>query len=353
MKDLLIRADATAKIGAGHVMRCLALAQVWRKRGGRAVFFSHCEGESLKGRISSGGFDLIPLEKCCPDPFDIDLTIDMLRKLNARPETRDTWLVADGYHFDEVFQRRVRQAGYPLLLVDDYGQSGHCYADVVLNQNMSANSALYQNREPHALLLLGPSYALIRQEFHPWRVRPRQIPDVAKKVLVTMGGADPGNMTLEVLKVLRQLRIPGVEVKAVMGHVNRNRGHIPEEFDDATPDFRLLSSAENMPELMAWADLAIIQAGGTLWELLFMGCAVISFATNQFQEEILKTLEGMNILKYQGYPDRQDPHSLLSAVYDITSSKKRREEISKLSMDMIDGQGAERVLDRIQQSSIP
>jgi UDP-2,4-diacetamido-2,4,6-trideoxy-beta-L-altropyranose hydrolase len=352
VKDLLIRADATGKIGTGHVMRCLALAEAWQRRGGRAVFLGHCESESLRSRISSGGFDFIPLEKCCPDPLDIDHTINILHKLNARPETRNTWLVADGYHYDDVFQRKVTEAGYPLLLIDDYGQSRHCYADIVLNQNMLASSAFYPNREPHALLLLGPSYALIRQEFLSWRDRPRRISDVARKILITMGGADPGNVTLEVLRVLRQLEMPGTEIRVVMGHTNPNCGQIREECDHTIPNLQFLFSAENMPELMAWADLAIIQAGGTLWELLFMGCAVISYATSQLQEDILKALEGMNILKYQGYSDGKEPHSLLSAIYEMASNKERREEISRLGMNIVDGQGAARVLDRIHQLSI-
>jgi hypothetical protein len=34
---LLIRTDATTQIGAGHIMRCLTLAEAWQSRKGEVV----------------------------------------------------------------------------------------------------------------------------------------------------------------------------------------------------------------------------------------------------------------------------------------------------------------------------
>lgn len=351
MKHLLLRADATAQIGTGHVMRCLALAQAWQERGGRAVFLSHCESEELRGRILSDDFDLIPLERSHPDPFDLEYTVGILHQLSTKPDTHDTWLVADGYHFDGVYQKEIKKIGYPLLMIDDYGHLNHCYADVVLNQNVSSTRFLYKNCAPGTLLLLGPQYTLIRREFQPWRDQRRKFPDVAYRILVTMGGADPNNLTLEVLRTLRRLTLPDLEVKVIIGHANPNYGIIQKECTGANPNFQFLFSVKEIPELMAWSDLAIIQAGGTLWELLFMGCTVISYATNGFQEKVLKTLDGMNILKYKGYSNEIDKDSLLVSIYDLALDKERRKEIFKLSRDIIDGQGADRVLDHIYQLS--
>jgi UDP-2,4-diacetamido-2,4,6-trideoxy-beta-L-altropyranose hydrolase len=346
MKNLLFRVDATAQIGTGHMIRSLALAQAWQARGGRAVFLGHCESEELRGRILSENFFLIPLEQCHPAPFDLEYTVGILHQLSPKPEIQDTWLVVDGYHFDAVYQKEIKETGYPLLVIDDYGCS-NCYANVVLNQNLSATPSLYKNCAPGTVLLLGSQYTLIRREFQGWRKQRWEFPEVAHRILVTMGGADPGNLTLEVLKTLKRLKLPDLEVKVVIGHANPNYGLIREECAETMHNIHFLFAVKDMPELMAWSDVAIIQAGGTLWELLFMGCTIISYATNDFQADILKRLDGMNVIKYQGYSDQIDQQSLLSSINDMALSQERRKEMFKLGPDIIDGQGADRVLDQM------
>jgi UDP-2,4-diacetamido-2,4,6-trideoxy-beta-L-altropyranose hydrolase len=348
MKYLLFRVDATSQIGTGHLIRCLALAQAWQVRGGRAVFLGQCESEELRERILSEGCDLIPFEQFHPDPFDLEYTVAILRQLSHEPETQDAWLVVDGYHFDVVYQKELKETGYPLLVIDDYGCS-NCCANVVLNQNFSSTPSLYKDCAPGSVLLLGPRYALIRREFQAWSNQRREFPEVAHRILVTVGGADPGNLTLEVLKILKGLELPDLEVKAVIGPANPNLGQINEECAAASPNFQALFSVKNMPELMGWSDLAIIQAGGTLWELLFMGCAIISYASNDFQKGVLERLDRMGVVKYQGHSDQIEQQSLLSSIYALALSKKRRKEMFELGTNIIDGKGADRVLDHMLQ----
>ena len=145
-------------------MRCLALAQVWQDKVGEVVFISHCESEPLRKRIIAAGIDLISLDKSYPDPSDWNFTRGILDRLKTQGTKSDPWLVVDGYHFDVEYQKSIKAAGYRLLWIDDYGHAGHYYADLVLNQNISADPSLYGNRESYTQLLMGPSYALLRRE---------------------------------------------------------------------------------------------------------------------------------------------------------------------------------------------
>ena len=52
---LLVRADSTAAIGSGHVMRCLALAQGWQDAGGNVTFAAASLGDTLHRRLVDEG----------------------------------------------------------------------------------------------------------------------------------------------------------------------------------------------------------------------------------------------------------------------------------------------------------
>src|SRR3954470_9085565 len=106
MVNLLIRADASLQTGAGHLMRCLALAHACRAQGGAAVFLSHCENQALRQHIQELGFKLALLEAPHPAPMDLRKMLSLLAQLTADPwRSAPTFVVLDGYHFDSAYQQ--------------------------------------------------------------------------------------------------------------------------------------------------------------------------------------------------------------------------------------------------------
>ena len=104
----------------------------------------------------------------------------------------------------------------------------HYSADVVLNQNLHAHERLYEKREPYTKLLLGTNYVLLRREFLKRERVPRDFSEPGRKVLVTLGGGDSGNVTRNVIQALEKVSVPDMEVDVVVGPTNAHQDSIRE-----------------------------------------------------------------------------------------------------------------------------
>lgn len=341
MKQLFIRADSTAHIGTGHVMRCLALAQAWQDQGGEVSFISHCESDALRQRLIDERMNFINISKPHPDPSDLEQTLNILSAKNHQPSA-NCWLVVDGYHFDAGYQKRIKEAGYKFLWIDDYGHADHYYADLVLNQNICADETFYTYRKPYTRLLLGTRYALLRREFKKWQDWQREIPETAINVLVTMGGGDPDNVTMKVVQALKQINIKGLKAKIIVGPANPNLRVLKEEIGN-NANFQIVTNATNMPELMAWADVAVSAGGSTCWEMALLGLPniIMYFADNQ--RPIAEKLHEYGAALCMGWSHQLTIEGIKQCIEDMLLSKKRRSGYSIKSQDLVDGKGAQRV----------
>jgi len=341
LPSIFVRADASASIGTGHVMRCIALGQAWQDKGGRVVFISHCESGKLQERIIGEGFDFIYIENPHPHSSDLDKTIETLSTIHHSPSTND-WLAVDGYHFDSMYQKKIKEAGYRLLWIDDYGHADHYYADIVLNQNISAEESFYSKRESYTRLLLGTRYVLLRREFRQWQGWQREIPDTAKKILVTLGGSDPENLTLKIVQALKQVDISGLEAKIVVGPSNPNLHTLQQEVSD-NANLQIITNATNMPELMAWADVAVSAGGSTCWEMALLGLPnmIIFFAGNQ--KPIAEKLHADNVALSLGWGHKLTIKDIAQSLEKLIRTAPLRKIFSINSRNLIDGDGAQQI----------
>ena len=345
MPPLLIRADASVQTGAGHVMRCLALAQAWHEHGGAATFLSCCPNETLRQRIVSAGLSCLALEKPHPDRLDLDTTLAALAQLSTPTASHGTpWLVLDGYHFDTAYQQAIRAAGYRLLVIDDMAHLPQYAADVLLNQNLHA-TALRYHCNAEATLLLGPRYALLRPEFLAWRGWQRRIPDVARRVLVTMGGSDPDNATLQVVQALQQVGRADLEVTVVLGAGYPHA--LPTWTETCGGTCTVVRSVHDMPALMAWADVAVSASGSTCWELAFMGLPAALVVLAENQQPVAHALQAAGIALHLGRSHALSPAAMARLLQPFLLAVEQRTTMARCGQQLIDGQGVRRVMRQI------
>lgn len=340
---LLIRADASIHGGTGHVMRCLALAQGCKAMDGEAEFFLGQSTTSLDRRIEAAGFAVQHANVTPGTAGDATETLSRARAIEP------SWIVADGYHFGAAWQEQIKGAEIPLLLLDDYGHATHYYADVVLNQNLHADEQPYVSREPYTELLLGTRFALLRDEFLKEQSWERETPPLARKILVTLGGSDPANVTGGVMELLSTME--SAEITIVVGGSNPHLDLLRHRAANLPCPMKVTVDAYNMPQLMRWADVVIAAGGTTSWELAFMGLpsVVITLADNQM--DISEALDRAGVSISIGKWNSEGKGRLMLELPPLLAHPSRREQMSRKGRELVDGCGRERVLKTIAERS--
>ena len=231
-------------------------------------------------------------------------------------------------------------------MIDDNAHLPEYHADILLNQNIDAGQLSYVC-DTETKLLMGPQYALLRPEFFAWHGQQREISQVARKVLVTMGGSDPDNATLKAIQAVQQMEIHELETRIVVGSANPHLEILNHAVHGSACNFQLLTAVSDMPEQMAWAEVAVSAGGGTCWELAFMGVPtiVLVLAENQRSsaEGLAQAGMAINLGWFDQVLDRQMSDALIRLLNDI----EQRIHMSRAGQQLVDGNGGRRVLQAI------
>ncbi len=288
MYYILILADATPATGSGHVMRCLALAQMAQSRGFSVCFLSKTHIDWVHRRLKQ---EKIPFSSRPGPVCQQENPAQLLSAVQAIQ--RPSWIVLDGYHFGTDCQKALVAAGYHLLVIDDYNHLPEYHCDILLNQNIGAKHFVYQGRIGRKLF--GPKFALIREEFLTTKKQKKKVlmPDSARHILFTLGG---GDFSMMLPNLASQFAIPEMAhciLRIVAGGMPLRK--IERSFMDCPAQTEILHEVKNMPELMCWADVCVTAGGSTCWELCCMDVPFLTVEVAENQRKIINYLEQNHI----------------------------------------------------------
>jgi spore coat polysaccharide biosynthesis predicted glycosyltransferase SpsG len=162
---------------------------------------------------------------------------------------------------------------------------------------------------------------------------------VAKKVLVTLGGADPDNVTLKVIQSLQIVEVEELEAVVVVGGSNPHYENLKMAVQGSRYPIQLQRNVTNMPELMAWADVAISAGGSTCWELAFMGLPSIVLILAENQRLAVEKLDVMEVAFNLGYYQDICHNNIHKKLSTLIFNSNLRLKNSQNGYHLIDGSG--------------
>lgn len=349
-----VRVDASRTLGSGHVMRCLALAAVLRKRGVALHFFCADLPGHPGDRVQSQGHGLTLL----PAGLDADQDAEAsLAALHAASDgIRFDWLLVDHYALGAAWQRQLRPACTRLAVVDDLADRPHA-ADLLLDQNLGRQPGDYAALLPAAVVrLTGPAFALLRPEFAAARAASlaRRGDGRLRHLLISMGGADPQQATLRVLQALQHAPIQGpdqaplpaeVSITVVLGAQADTLAAVQALLPALPWRSQLLCDVRDMAPLLQAADLAIGAAGGSAWERCCLGLPSLLLVLADNQRPGTQALVVAGAALALGLVD--DLPATLPAALQRLARPGALQPLSTAAAAVTDGLGAQRVADAL------
>ncbi|CAA7623559.1 UDP-2,4-diacetamido-2,4,6-trideoxy-beta-L-altropyranose hydrolase [Magnetospirillum sp. SS-4] len=325
--SVVFRADASATIGTGHVMRCLALAEALRRRGFGCRLA--CAPETLRvvGALRNGPVDVAPLpEGCESEPA-------ALMAAAAPPD----WLVVDHYGLDESYEQALRGWAGRILVLDDLADRRHD-CDLLLDQTPGREADRYAGLVPApAMILAGPRHALLRPDFA--RLRGAR-PAAGRRLLVSLGGTDPTDATSVVLEAIAQAR-PDRPVTVVMGAAAPRLEQVRARAAALSPPADILVDVADMAALMAECDMAVGAAGTSALERCCLGLPTLLLVTADNQREVAAGLERAGA----ALACSLDATELARGLAALAGNDETRRAMAERAMALCDGLGTERLAD--------
>ena len=302
-KQVLIRVDGNAQIGLGHVVRCIALAQMLKDEF-QIHFISKEIPKSIIGDIISKGFEFTKIE-----------TEETFFKLLTGKEI----VVLDNYFFDTAYQKRIKErSGSKLVCIDDLHDK-EFYADLIINHAPGVKPEDYQ-AQAFTQFALGLDYALLRPAFLKAAKEERKIEKI-ETVFVCFGGSDIKNITPRCLSALIRIK-EFKKIIVVLGASFQNSEEV-KNIAKATNRVEIYHGiGENkMLELLKISQLAIVPASGILLEAISAGCLVISGMYADNQKYAFQVFKDQNIIFSAEFFSEKDIHIAIKQVLNSNLSK--------------------------------
>jgi len=343
MKNIIfIRVDSSTKIGYGHFMRCMALADTLQKNFEINFITRSLEG-SLISDIQKKGFGIFRFysnSEKINEKNDAQKTISLIKKHSGQKNI----LIIDNYQLSKKWETYAKPFVHKLIVIDDLPNRSH-NCDLLIDQNLHTKvNGLYKGLIPsNCIKLIGPKFSMIRKEFRMMRksVKPRTFP--IKKILVSFGGSDIENQTPVALNSIKKMN-GKINVDVVVGKANKCKKTL-KIFCNKNKHFTYHEQIDNIADLMLSSDLSIGSSGSTTWERCSLGLpAIVSISSND-QRDTANSLSKKKCVINLGDVKKVKESSYINAITNLKKNDLRN--MSKNSMSLVDGNGTQRILKHI------
>lgn len=324
------RADASTRVGLGHVGRCAALAQALHRLGAQTKFVTRRQDLDIADFLATRGLEVEFLTG--------DVEDDAHETLAALGAEQYDWVVVDHYQLDRRWHEAVEAQNRRVCVIDDLANRP-LRGDLLVDHNPSADHrAKYGvHAEEIHRLLGGPRFALLAPVYAD---APRyEFDRNVRSIGIFMGGTDPLGLSQLALRACREVAGFTGHVEIASTSANPNLGPL-HDLAASMPPASVCVDLRDLAGFFRRHDLQIGAAGGATWERCCIGAPSVAVAWADNHAVVLGALDSLGVSRACWTPAIGELGRLIGSLVDDEESRRA---MSLSSRALVDGRGAERV----------
>jgi UDP-2,4-diacetamido-2,4,6-trideoxy-beta-L-altropyranose hydrolase len=336
MLSIAFLCNASSRIGGGHVMRCLTLAE--ELAGDRATvrFVVNQDAPHVVPSLERAGF-----------LFTTGRTLMEAAQIVGRQGSVDA-VICDSYEIDAKIERSLRKMAAKVVTIDDLANRPH-ECDLLIDATYGRSAEDYRGLvPPGATICAGAHYAFLRPEFAALRetsLSRRATVGGVERVLVSLGLTDIGGVTARVVAALVSTELKA-QIDVVVGPTAQSRNALAEM---AARNSRLALHVDpaDMARLMTNADIAIGAGGTSSWERCCLGLPTVLVVLADNQRVIAEKLGEAGAVWLALGASEDHVVEITHKVMELSNDGSARRRMTGAAAMIVDGCGATRVAEAI------
>lgn len=316
--NILFRCDGSIKIGMGHVIRCLALADHLKENHGCKIHFAMRKSELGINRVKKS----YPVIEANEQSFDyVDWFFDCISQTQSKILIMD---MRDGLTKEQL-KLIKKKTGIKVVTIDD-PEDKRLEADLAFYPPVPQLEKLnWDGFEGE--LYVGWEYVLLRKEFLKQYPKPK---NSVPNILVSMGATDGKNMTEFVINSLDRI-IEKFKVRIIVGSGYPYLKNLNKTLEEVHFEFELLQNPKDIAKIMSQSDFSIISFGQTAYELAALKVPTIFLCLSHDHNESSKLFINEEIGVSMGEYSKLSKQKFIKSVQYYLKEQNKMKEMSNLA----------------------
>jgi UDP-2,4-diacetamido-2,4,6-trideoxy-beta-L-altropyranose hydrolase len=333
LSPIALLAEASTLIGSGHIAENFHIAQAALRFGIRTRMW-------INRDVPPGLLEYAPIDVKLVDDFQPE---NLFRIASDSISVGCKLAITNFRRISNDQVHALQTNALKILCIDELGGS-HLDCDIVVNPSIVSGYHHYTSDNPNFRVMTGPRYLAMSEEYERLNSTPKYIPEKIRSIIVTMGGTDRSGATLNIIRALDEFKEDTL-VNVVIGGGFAHAGDLQEHIGSKPhPNVVVHSNLKSLGQFLFDSDIGFTAGGNTLAEMACVGTPALVLYEDPHEKDHGMAFQEKGFGVCIGRGADSPIEMILKALEDL-SDRDRRDAFSRAGRELVDGKGAERILD--------